>query len=100
MFRHLEDLKKRQNKEDLLNKKQAKKRAEAKARQPESEIETPSKVKRVEVEIDDDLEKEVNVIPNDTVGKYCINIINLSIQWCVVLFNNIKERLIIIVKII
>lgn len=71
MFRHLEDLKKRQNKEELLNKKQAKKRAEAKSRQPEAEIETPPKVKRVEVEIEgDEIEKESNVTANNTVGKY------------------------------
>lgn len=70
MFRLLEDLKKRQNKEELLSKKQAKKRAEAKSRQPEAEIETPPKVKRVEVEIEGEVpEKGSNVIPNNTVGK-------------------------------
>ncbi|GLV33823.1 Myosin binding subunit [Carabus blaptoides fortunei] len=52
MFRHLEDLKKRQNKEELLQKKQNRKRAEAKGRHPEPEPDTPSKVKRVEVEIE------------------------------------------------
>lgn len=71
MFRHLEEIKKHQNKEELLNKKQAKKRAEAKGRQPEPEPETPSKVKRVEVEIEgqeNEIENTCNMTEN-TVGK-------------------------------
>lgn len=68
MFRHLEEMKKRQNKEELLNKKQAKKRSEAKTRQLEDE--TPPKVKRVEVEIEGtNVDKETNITTNSTVGK-------------------------------
>lgn len=48
MFRHLEELKKRQNKEDILTRRQAKKRAEIKV-----EADTPTKLKRVEVEIEE-----------------------------------------------
>lgn len=66
MYRLLEDLKKRQNKEELLNKKQAKKRTETR----EPEIESPPKVKRVEVEIEGgEIEKESNVTTNNTVGE-------------------------------
>lgn len=65
---HLDELKKRQNKEELLSKKQAKKRAESKTRQLDDE--TPPKVKRVEVEIEGtDLTKETNVMTNSTVGE-------------------------------
>lgn len=48
MFRHLEELKKRQNKEEVLNRRQAKKRTEIKV-----EADTPTKLKRVEVEIEE-----------------------------------------------
>ncbi|KAF5303343.1 hypothetical protein FQR65_LT08256 [Abscondita terminalis] len=52
MFRYLEDLQKHQNKEEVLNRRQAKKRIET-----TTETETPTKLKRVEVEIE---EKEKN----------------------------------------
>lgn len=65
MLVHLEELKKRQNKEELLNKKQAKKRAENKTRQLEDE--TPPKVKRVEVEIEN---QELSKDTNSTVGEF------------------------------
>lgn len=48
MFRYLEDLQKQQNKEEVLNRRQAKKRTETPA-----EAETPTKLKRVEVEIEE-----------------------------------------------
>lgn len=48
MFRYLEELQKRQNKEEVLNRRQAKKRLEIPA-----EAETPTKLKRVEVEIEE-----------------------------------------------
>ncbi|CAH0546539.1 unnamed protein product [Brassicogethes aeneus] len=48
MFRHLEQLREKQNREDI-NRRQAKKRAEKLDRT--SEAETPSKVKKIEVEI-------------------------------------------------
>lgn len=89
MFRHLEDLKKRQNKEELLQKKQNRKRAEAKGRHPEPEPETPTKVKRVEVEIEGrENEKQqqnttCNSTTENTVGKlvyHCWNFVNV-IYW-------------------
>ncbi|KAK4876964.1 hypothetical protein RN001_009470 [Aquatica leii] len=52
MFRYLEDLQKHQNKDEVLNRRQAKKRIET-----TTETETPTKLKRVEVEIE---EKEKN----------------------------------------
>ncbi|KAF5304118.1 hypothetical protein FQA39_LY01903 [Lamprigera yunnana] len=52
MFRYLEELQKHQNKEEVINRRQAKKRNEI-----PTETETPTKLKRVEVEIE---EKEKN----------------------------------------
>lgn len=49
MCRYLEDLKKKQNKEEVLNRRQAKKRTELADRPAEAE--TPNKLKKVEVEI-------------------------------------------------
>ncbi|XP_068898692.1 protein phosphatase 1 regulatory subunit 12A isoform X3 [Tenebrio molitor] len=56
MLKFLEDLKKKQNKEEVLNRRQAKKRAEVQDRTIETE--TPIKVKKVEVEIVEKEEKE------------------------------------------
>ncbi|XP_049819415.1 protein phosphatase 1 regulatory subunit 12B-like isoform X8 [Aethina tumida] len=47
MFRFLEELKKKQNADEVMNRRQAKKRAETRA----SDAETPTKLKKVEVEI-------------------------------------------------
>ncbi|XP_031347484.1 protein phosphatase 1 regulatory subunit 12A-like isoform X7 [Photinus pyralis] len=54
MFQYLEDLQKNQNKEEVLNRRQAKKRSEISA-----EPETPTKLKRIEVEIE---EKEKDIL--------------------------------------
>ncbi|KAK9891463.1 hypothetical protein WA026_014695 [Henosepilachna vigintioctopunctata] len=59
---HLEDLKKKQNKEDVMLRRQAKKRVEAKDRIIEAE--TPSKVKKIEVEIKEPIDKH-----NDNIEK-------------------------------
>ncbi|XP_044270884.1 protein phosphatase 1 regulatory subunit 12A isoform X6 [Tribolium madens] len=59
MLKFLEDLKKKQNKEDVLNRRQAKKRAEIQDRT--IEIETPSKVKKVEVEIEKEEKQDDNI---------------------------------------
>lgn len=59
MLKILEDLKKKQNKEDVLNRRQAKKRAEIENRTIETE--TPNKVKKVEVEIAEKEEKDDNI---------------------------------------
>jgi hypothetical protein len=56
MLKFLEDLKKKQNKEEVLNRRQAKKRAEVQDRTIETE--TPIKVKKVEVEIVEKEERE------------------------------------------
>ncbi|XP_063909989.1 protein phosphatase 1 regulatory subunit 12B isoform X4 [Zophobas morio] len=58
MLKFLEDLKDKQNKEDVLNRRQAKKRVELQDRTTETE--TPSKVKKVEVEVNKE-EKEDNI---------------------------------------
>lgn len=63
MLKFLEDLKKKQNKEDVINRRQAKKRVEVRDRTIETE--TPSKVKKVELEIS---EKEVK--DDENVGTY------------------------------
>uniref|UniRef100_A0A1Y1JTL0 Protein phosphatase 1 regulatory subunit 12B n=1 Tax=Photinus pyralis TaxID=7054 RepID=A0A1Y1JTL0_PHOPY len=57
MFQYLEDLQKNQNKEEVLNRRQAKKRSEISA-----EPETPTKLKRIEVEIE---EKEKDILEID-----------------------------------
>lgn len=62
MCRYLEDLKKKQNKEDVLNRRQAKKRTEIPDRPAEAE--TPNKLKKVEVEIGGKIDKI-----NDNIGK-------------------------------
>lgn len=49
MCRYLEDLKKKQNKEEVANRRQAKRRTEVPDRSADAE--TPNKVKKVEVEI-------------------------------------------------
>ncbi|XP_015833003.1 protein phosphatase 1 regulatory subunit 12B isoform X2 [Tribolium castaneum] len=59
MLKVLEDLKKKQNKEDVLNRRQAKKRAEIQDRTIETE--TPSKVKKVEVEAEKEDKEEDNI---------------------------------------
>lgn len=87
MFRHLEEIKKQQNKEELLNKKQIKKRAEAKGRQPDAEPETPSKVKKVEVEIEEQENEKENTcnMTENAVGKLGIIInINLKLFWSLI----------------
>lgn len=89
MFRHLEDLKKRQNKEELVNKKQAKKRAEAKGRKEDTEAEaetTPTKVKRVEVEIEGQENEKENTcnMTENTVGK----LYYLILEYVISLFIN------------
>lgn len=63
MYRYLADLKSRQNKEEV-NKRQAKKRMETQDRPIEAE--TPTKVKRVEVEIENKEEK----IEDHAIGNY------------------------------
>ncbi|RZC37193.1 protein phosphatase 1 regulatory subunit 12B-like, partial [Asbolus verrucosus] len=63
MLKFLEDLKRKQNKEDVLNRRQAKKRAEAQDRTIETE--TPSKVKKVELEIAEKEEKEEDNVEMD-----------------------------------
>ncbi|XP_068898729.1 protein phosphatase 1 regulatory subunit 12B isoform X7 [Tenebrio molitor] len=63
MLKFLEDLKKKQNKEEVLNRRQAKKRAEVQDRTIETE--TPIKVKKVEVEIVEKEEKEEDNIEMD-----------------------------------
>lgn len=73
MLKFLEDLKKKQNKEDVINRRQAKKRVEARDRTIETE--TPSKVKKVELEIS---EKEVK--EDENVGTY--NLIKLICYFC------------------
>ncbi|KAK5642427.1 hypothetical protein RI129_008594 [Pyrocoelia pectoralis] len=57
MFQYLEDLQKNQNKEEVLNRRQAKKRSEI-----STEPETPTKLKRIEVEIE---EKDKNILEID-----------------------------------
>jgi protein phosphatase 1 regulatory subunit 12A len=73
MLKFLEDLKKKQNKEEVLNRRQAKKRAEVQDRTIETE--TPIKVKKVEVEIvekeereEDNIEKKNRVNALDSVS--------------------------------
>lgn len=63
MSRYLEDLKKKQNKEEVLNRRQAKKRTEVLDRLAETE--TPNKVKKVEVEIAGKNDKQ-----NENIGEY------------------------------
>lgn len=69
MCRYLEDLKKKQNKEEL-NRRQAKKRTEIPDRPAEAE--TPNKLKKVEVEIGGKTDKI-----SDNIGKY--NFLYLSV---------------------
>ncbi|XP_025836910.1 protein phosphatase 1 regulatory subunit 12A isoform X5 [Agrilus planipennis] len=65
MFRFLDDLKKRQNKEEVLQRRQAKKRAEM---QDKVETETPSKVKKVEVAIEEGVKNNNNNNNNNNGG--------------------------------
>lgn len=66
MYKYLNDLKKRQNKEDVVNRRQAKKRAEMQDRHMDAE--TPTKVKRVDVEIEAKDEKK-----EENVGKFAVS---------------------------
>lgn len=57
MFRCLEDFQKRQNKEEVLNRRQAKKKMEVPC-----DAETPTKLKKIEVEIEEKQSKNVSEI--------------------------------------
>lgn len=70
IFRYLEDLKQKQNNEEVLRRRQAKKRAEVQDRTIETE--TPSKVKKVEEEKD----KKID----DKIGEWVRIIVNLYIH--------------------
>ncbi|KAJ8983841.1 hypothetical protein NQ317_016446 [Molorchus minor] len=59
MLSYLEDLKKKQDKDEVMNRRQAKKRIETHNRPTEAE--TPSKVKKVEVEISTEEKNETKV---------------------------------------
>lgn len=59
MYNYLCELKKKQNKQEVINRRQAKKRAEVQDRHVD--VETPTKLKRVEVEIEGKVEKENSV---------------------------------------
>lgn len=69
MCNFLETLKKKQNKEELAKRRQAKRRTEVPERPTEAE--TPIKLKKVEVEIEGKETKH-----NENIGKYCFTFKN------------------------
>lgn len=74
MYRYLLDLRERQNKEEV-NKRQAKKRLETQDRVLDAE--TPTKVKRVELEIENKEEKA----DNNTIGMLHFFKAKISFIW-------------------
>lgn len=67
MYKYLNELKKRQNKEEVMNRRQAEKRAEMQDRHTDAE--TPTKVKRVELEIEAKDEKK-----EESIGKFAVSV--------------------------